>query len=69
MARNAKNGGEAEPGAFARRLGGEEGLEDLIEHGWIDALTRVGHHQDHVVAGLDLQFRSVGAFDLCPVEE
>ena len=43
---------EAETGAFARLLRGEEGIENAIERGLIHARSRIGNRQPHVGAGL-----------------
>src|SRR5205085_2641688 len=43
---------QAQPGAFAGRLGGEERIEDALDDGRIDAGSGVGDGQAGVAAGL-----------------
>src|SRR5690606_3497116 len=52
-AHDAEDGGEAEAGALADALGGEERLEDLVEVFGGDADAGVADGQAHVVAGFD----------------
>ncbi len=48
---NAVDHGEAEPGALADVLGGEEGLEDFRHHLGGDAMARVLDFDQHVFGG------------------
>ena len=48
---DAVNDGQAEPGAFARLLGGVERLEDPEEGRRVDAVSRVAHAHTHPFAG------------------
>ncbi len=45
-----ERGGQAEPGASAGRLAGEERFEDSLEHRWLYSRAGVGHANDDVVA-------------------
>ena len=48
---DAVDGGEAEPGAAADLLGGEERLEDLLHHLGRHAGAGVAHLDQHIFAG------------------
>ena len=50
--RETMNLREAQSGALADRLGGEEGIEYLAQHVGRDAGTVVGHGDRDVVAGI-----------------
>ena len=54
---DAVDGGQAQAGALARPLGGEERLEDLRLRGRVHAAAGVAHRQHHVAAGLNLRVR------------
>ena len=71
LANDAVDGGEAQAGAFADILGGEEGLEDAIEGGRVHSGSGVGDGEHGVAAGLgmlvsrkvDLIERNFSGFD------
>jgi hypothetical protein len=48
---DAVNRGEAETGALAQLLGGEERLENAVDGGRVHTRSRVGDRKHHVVAG------------------
>ena len=67
---DAIDGGEAEAGAFAFFLGGEEGFEDAGLSFLVHAVAGIGHGDDGVASGLDeatfaeaLARRNVGGLD------
>ena len=57
---DAVDDGQAQAGALAEFLGGEERLEDARLHFAAHAAASVGHGQQHVAAGLDVGRQVVG---------
>jgi hypothetical protein len=49
LANDAVDGGKTEAGAFADRLGGEKGLEDVIAGGFVHAATGVSNFEDEPI--------------------
>src|SRR6266498_4817893 len=47
--------GESEPGAFTRRLGGEERLENSFHRGAIHSVAGVGNRDADIRAGLEIR--------------
>ena len=61
---DAVDGGQAEPGALADLLGGEERLEDAADHVGRDADAGVLHLDQQVFAGGDAELGELQAFAL-----
>ena len=56
---DAVNGGEAEAGAFAHRLGGEKRFEDVGESCGIHAMAGIGDFEHGVMSGSNIQIAAL----------